>query len=875
LRRTRFTFVIGTLVLLACASTAAASLRAPHLQAPGNRASVQALPAFTWGGVRGAARYQFEFSADRKFTSAVNGFAQGAITINGTAITNDKAIPNGTYYWRARGVTAKDRLGRWSPIRVLNKQWTTAAALAGPVGGATVTWPSSPLVLHWNPVPYATQYDVWIANDPAMSSLVLGSASSPQTTQGTVFAFPTTLAPGRYYWAITPVDAEGFRGPRSPVSSFTWTWPSATTANEMDLSSDLGVVNPQFSWSPVPGAASYQVQINTSPSFPPGSQFCCTTQPTGTSLTPTQFLPNATTLYWRMRAIDIRGDAGQWNDGQAFTETFDQLSPTVPNVVLRDINGNALAPGTATQTPIVTWSPVPGASSYEVQVTPYQPAGCDWTLTPRYDVNTATTAWTPFAKGQHVGPTAWPAPEGGAGPVPGVDYCLRVLARRDDGAPGGGGQVISDWTQLGGTNADGFGFMAPSPLGTAEPTPASAYVLPAAGGINPTVTTTPLFTWNPVPGAAGYYVVVARDQCFTDVVDTGFTDVNAYAPRIGNQSPYEDETNSYYWAVIPAGTADGHGVFTDPECTSGSEDNPQAFTKSSVPPAPLSPVNGAGAPTDPTFQWTSAQGARNYTLEIASDPSFSNPLAQVSTDATSYTADDTLPADTTLYWRVRANDVSGQGLNWSSTAAFTHPLPVPTPLTSNATGGETIPAFGWTPVTGATSYTMHVDQADGTIRDFTVDSPTLSPTLWWGTGIWRWEIRANFPGGVSSAYFSPEQQYVRVESPPTGVRATKSGLRIIIRWNPDPNGKRYRVQLSTTEGFDHTVGSDSTDDTVWVPQINPGQARDTLYWRLATIDQGGNVGAFASGVFKAPRRAKKPAACKRTKKHPRCTKKKH
>jgi hypothetical protein len=834
---------------------------------------VQVLPAFTWGGVRGAARYQFEFAADRKFSSSVSGFGQGEISINGTVITNDKTIPNGTYYWRARAVTAADRLGRWSAIRVLQKQWNMAPTLTGPVDGATVNWPTSPLVLTWNPVPYATQYDIWIATDPSLSNLVAGSVSAPVTTQGTVAAFTTTLAPGRYYWAITPVDAENFRGPRSPVGSFVWSWPSATTPTETNTATDPGVVDPQFSWSPVPGAASYEVQVNTSPSFPLGSQFCCTTQPTGTSLSPTQFLPNATTLYWRMRAIDVRGDAGQWNVGQPFTETFDQLNPTVPNLTLRDVNGNALAPGTATATPIVTWGPVPGASSYEVQVTPHQPAGCDWSVR-TIDVNTSTTAWTPFARGQHIGPTAWPGAEGGTGPSSGQDYCFRVLARRDDGAPGGGGQVISDWAQLGGNNADSFGFLPTTPSGSPGETPASAYLLPATAGNNPAVTSTPLFTWSAVPGAAGYYVVVARDQCFTDVIDVGFTNVTAYAPRIANQAPYEDETNSYYWAVVPAGTSDGHGVFTDPECTSGSQDNPQAFTKASVSPIPSTPINGQNAATDPTFQWTSAQGARNYTLQVAADPSFSNPLLQTVTDSSSYTADDTLPADTILYWRVRANDVINQGLNWSSTATFTHTLPVPAPSSSNPTGGESLPAFAWTPITGAISYSMHVDQADGTKRDFTVSSPVLSPSFWWGTGIWRWEVRANFPGGVSGAYFSPEQQYVRVENPPTGVHATKFGLRIIIRWNPDPNAKRYRIQLSSTEGFSRTVDSASTDDTVWAPQIRASDAKKTLYWRLAAIDQGGNVGAYTSGVFNAPKQAKKPAACKRTKKHPRCTKKK-
>jgi hypothetical protein len=161
---------------------------------------------------------------------------------------------------------------------------------------------------------------------------------------------------------------------------------------------------------------------------------------------------------------------------------------------------------------------------------------------------------------------------------------------------------------------------------------------------------------------------------------------------------------------------------------------------------------------------------------------------------------------------------------------------------------------------------MHVDQADGTTRDFVVDSPTLTPTLWWGTGIWRFEVRANFPNGVSGSYFQPEEQYIRVENPPTGVRATKVGTRIIISWNPDPNAKQYSVALSNTEGFSSTIAADATDDTVWVPQVTSATASATLYWRVAAIDQGTNVGAFASGVFNV-RHHKKKHSCKRSKHH--------
>ena len=851
------------LALAATASEAGARISAPRVQSPGNEASVQSLPAFTWGSVRGAAQYEFEFAADRKFSSGVNGFGQGAIRLNDTAITSDKTIPDGTYYWRVRGVTAKDHAGPWSHTRVLNKAWTSNPTLLSPLSG-TVAWPANPLVLRWTAVSRATKYDIWIATDPALSNLIFGSVNSPEWTTGTVAAVSAALTPGTYYWAITPVDAEGNLGHRSTISSFTWTWPSDTSTNDANVATDANLVEPQFSWVAVPAAASYEVEVNSSDSFPVGSKLCCDDHVLGTALSPTHFLPNETTLYWRVRAIDVRGDAGEWNYGPTFRQSFDEVNPSVGGLSLDTLDANGqLTPlngGSATTTPVVTWNPVPGASSYEIQTTPYS-SGCDWTTNVR-DESTSTTSWTPLGNGgSNPNPGVWPGPESGDISANGTTYCFRILARQDDGATNGS-KIDSNWTYLGGFNNPAFQFEPmPAQNGVPGEMPSSAYALPAAGAMTPRA---PLFTWQPVPGANSYYVVIARDQAFTDVIDVGFTSVAAYSPRI----PYRDDTAPYWWAIVPAEHANGTGVFTSPE---QGQDNPQQFLKSSVPPAPLAPTSGADGGTVPTLRWSSAEGVRNYRVQVAGDPTFSNTLIDVTTDSTAYTVETMLPANRTLYWRVRATDVSGNGLNWSSTASFTHSVPAPSPSPGNPTGGESLPVFSWTPVNGAIGYDIHLVQADGTTKDFNLGGPLLSWQYWYGTGIWRWQVRADFPGGVSSAYFSPQMQFVRVQNPPGGARGTKSGSRIVISWNPDPNARQYRVELSATDGFGSPVASDTTDNSVWVPQVDASTAGRTLYWRVASVDEGGNVGAYDTGVFHAPR---PPRGCVRSKHH-RCPTRKH
>ena len=74
------------------------------------------------------------------------------------------------------------------------------------------------------------------------------------------------------------------------------------------------------------------------------------------------------------------------------------------------------------------------------------------------------------------------------------------------------------------------------------------------------------------------------------------------------------------------------------------------------------------------------------------------------------------------------------------------------------------------------------------------------------------------------------------------------------RMIPDPDAKQYNVQLASTPGFGSPIASDTTENSVWVPQIDSTQAAGKLYWRLAAIDEGGSVGAYDRGIFTPPHR---------------------
>ncbi|MGH2839895.1 MAG: hypothetical protein ACRDKY_03615 [Solirubrobacteraceae bacterium] len=875
---------VTAVALMLAGPAQAAGLRAPTLQSPAAGSTVEALPTFSWSAVPRAARYQFQLAADSNFGSIVlgTGRGRGSQRTRNTAATLTKTVPDGTYYWRVRAITAKERSGRWSTPRRVTKSWATAPKLQTPANWLALKWPSTPLVLRWSPVPHATKYLVTVATDPSLAQSVLTVLNRPVETMATVFALQGTLPSGRYYWAITPVDAGGQRGTRSKVGIFTWTWPTSTVPSVVDLNDTPQVFDPLLRWNIIPGAARYEVEINPDDGFAAGSRVCCNELVLGTSLSPLRVLPNNNDIggsggyHWRVRAFDADGNPGQWNRGPLFKKAYDNVPDvpeTIPGLHLRDHDSDPLAAGAATVTPepVITWSPVPGAAQYQVQWTQYEGGGCGWTNASGM-IKTSSLAWTPLSKTAPtgvpggIGITANLRPNGTlarwgqplnaerAYPTPpvtgfadGVAYCVRVRALSDDSYrenDGASSEVISLWTQLGA----GAAFTYQGAPTDADPPlvqlPAPDYLGPVGGT---TVTRTPLLRWSPVAGARRYFVLIARDSNFTNVIDAAFTSMPAYSPNLA----LEDEATSYFWAVIPSVRSNGSGIAGAPK-----DYNPQTFRKLSIPPTPVGPAGGASVATQPTFRWTPSESAQKYRIQVSPDPEFGDLLDDVVTASTAYTSQTPYPADTALYWRVRGEQQQTlQGmerveLRWSAIASFRRRLPAPSPLTSSGSG-ELIPVFSWTPVPGAVSYDLHVDEADGDASDFTMKSAAFTATKFFGTGIYRWKVRANFAariGSVSSAYAAP-RSFTRVIAPPRDARVSRTRRRMVFSWTPVASPSSYRVEVSASDSFAQLVDSERTDNTSWAPDLESLGYVGTgpLYWRVASVDGGGNVGAFATG----------------------------
>ena len=167
-------------VSLIGAPAASATLKAPAPQSPASGAHVETVPAFTWGGVRNAAQYEFQAAADPRFGSIVS---KGSFRTRNTAATLQDSLADGTYFWRVRAIGASDKAGRWSRTRSFEKSWTTSPQLVEPADALSIRWPTLPLVMRWSAVPHATKYYVTVATDPSLANPVIGTPTKPVETR--------------------------------------------------------------------------------------------------------------------------------------------------------------------------------------------------------------------------------------------------------------------------------------------------------------------------------------------------------------------------------------------------------------------------------------------------------------------------------------------------------------------------------------------------------------------------------------------------------------------------------------------------------------------------------------------------------------------
>jgi hypothetical protein len=115
-------------------------------------------------------------------------------------------------------------------------------------------------------------------------------------------------------------------------------------------------------------------------------------------------------------------------------------------------------------------------------------------------------------------------------------------------------------------------------------------------------------------------------------------------------------------------------------------------------------------------------------------------------------------------------------------------------------------------------------------------------------------VRANFPTLTSRLVAGPyfgSQSFARRVDTPTAARGRYQRSAMLLRWNPVDGAQNYRVEISRSNAFLRTVEMIETEATSWAPLLlRPDyRKRGLFYWRVASVDQGNNLGGWRQGTF--------------------------
>ncbi|HEX7555547.1 MAG TPA: hypothetical protein VF338_02900, partial [Leptolinea sp.] len=257
---------------------------------------------------------------------------------------------------------------------------------------------------------------------------------------------------------------------------------------------------PTFTWSPVAGAAVYQLQFNTSPTFPPSFR-----QTSALSWTETTPITPDGVYYWHVRAVNPV-ETGTWSATNTFT--IDTTGPVAPLLVLPADNAE-----TNIAKPAFSWQTSLTATRYQLE----------------YDIDSgfanpissgvlSTTSYTPTIA--LTGNTT---------------YYWHVKAQ----------DALGNW--------GGWSATRTIIIDTTPPA-APALVLPESGLV--TNDTTPDFSWSLSSTAFRYQVRYATNSAFTSAILSG----ELATP---NFTPATLTANIYYWQARARDLAGNWSAWSD------------------------------------------------------------------------------------------------------------------------------------------------------------------------------------------------------------------------------------------------------------------------------------------------------------------------
>jgi hypothetical protein len=822
--------------LLPAGVSAAPPSGAPTLLTPTEGQTVASNPTFSWTAVSGAVKYRVQISPEPDFTP----LTYNVDTVNRKA-TPPADLPLGLLYWRVAGTDGSTGIGSFTE-GTFTKQWGNAPTIISPALVDTFDFPTEPVLFRWQPLAGAKSYTLEIddADD------FIGAAS--YTTNNTNFTLTEPHTVGQtLFWRLRATSSTGgVVSDWAATRQYTYTWSQVPALLTPADAVGTPIRDITFSWSPVVGAKTYELQISVNGDWTNNLIWDVNVKSTKYNLP--ENLNNGA-YYWRVRAKDAKSipNNGGWSNERQFTRNW----PQHPDEVAPFYNGGVTP---RVGVPTLEWTPVTLASHYEVYI------GTSKNFeTGTYIVcKTNRTNVTPYVRTTGLGG------EPGSCPFeanPGTEYFWKVRAIDETGG------IVGIPSEQVANSTWRFIYIGDLPTLTA---PAD----------NATVQT-PTLVWDPVDNIEKYVVHIQKSDG-SPAISPVTTYATSYTPTALLDPA--DEPFSWYvttidglgnGSVIPS-SADWFHFSLDPIVTDTSFDI-------------TSPANGASSARMPKMTWDAYTGADYYKVWYGPSGGLysATPLSggtKLKYPGFTYAA---LPLSAGTYkYYIEAFNAADVSLDTSlqQTFTITEPLslgssdyasPPRCTLIATCTTLSDTPTLVWDPVAGAGAYEVTLaNDAEFTneIKRYKTVYTTLTPresfldqqagqAIYWFVkpcvdfSLTRCGPDSSTTANNNASAFRKNSAAVELLSPPADDISTTSddiANQITFDWTDylatnqtlippvDQEARSYKIEVSTALDFATIFDSLTVDQTTYTP-FSKTYPEGPLFWRVQAIDGSGNT----------------------------------
>ena len=368
----------------------------------------------------------------------------------------------------------------------------------------------------------------------------------------------------------------------------------------------------------------------------------------------------------------------------------------------------------------------------------------------------------------------------------------------------------------------------------------------------------PTLNWNDSTGdVASYDYEVATDSGFTNVVRSG----NSAVSQV-DVSPDLPSNTKYYWRIRSVNAAGGFSAWTASRYFRTALLAPDTASPGVVFPGPEEQL----FTRRPTFIWDTVAGVTGYTVEVSTSSAFTTKAINVTKTATSYTHTTDLTANTSYYWRVKANGTNGPSA-YSQVRMFRTANPPSAPTLSapinNGLVTTTTPLLDWSNSTvpaGTTFLYYNVQIAydntftalfwDANVGNFSVTSSSINTPVIVNVGrTYYWRVRAFNTANEYSGWSAVRS--FRLPYPAPVLTLPLDAATGVIRkptftWDAILGATSYNLQVSTSATFTGLLAINRTVSTPLYTHTLNLAANTTYYWRVRAN------GAYGPGFWQSP-----------------------